>query len=210
MICPVRFSIFYNSSFLLSANEVAGRWWFLTITYDALDLTIQDPHSLHPPPPGHGTSLYRDPPQTCSNLFNLDLNVQGPPPLLDMFKLVHYEVCTVGKWLVDILLECFFVTAHQWSCGKGMFSVMCVHKKGTSCVTRIHWTSLYRSPVQGPSPPAKRSKCKLLGKLTKNHVIKDLYTYYKCEKNEHLRKKHWFILCCSLISPLLNVIINVL
>ena len=39
------------------------------------------------------------------------------------------------------------------------------------------------------APPAKRSKCKLLGKLTKNHVIKDSYTYYKYEKNDHLRKK---------------------
>ena len=163
MICPVRFSIFYNSSFLPSANEVAGRWCFLTITYDALDLTIQGPHSP-PPPRDMGPHCTGTHPRHVLNLFNLDLNVQGPPPLLDMFKLVHYEVCTVGKWLVDILLECFLLLSTNEVCGKGMFSVMCVHKKGTSCVTRIHWTSLYRPPVQGPSPPAKRWKCKLLGK----------------------------------------------
>ena len=54
----------------------------------------------------HWTSPNRDSPKTCSNLFNMDLTVQG---LLDMFKLAHCGARTVGKWAVDILLECFLV-----------------------------------------------------------------------------------------------------
>ena len=80
------------------------------------------PHCTGPtlgpgPNPRHGTLLYRDPLlrpqffQTCSNLFNLYLNVQGPshtpPPRL--FKFVHCEARTVGKRAVHTLLECFLV-----------------------------------------------------------------------------------------------------
>ena len=57
----------------------------------------------------HWKPLYRDTPRlTCSNLFYLDLIVQGPH-LPDMFKLVYYEAHPVGKRAVDILLECFLV-----------------------------------------------------------------------------------------------------
>ena len=66
----------------------------ITITYDALDLTIQRPPAC-PLPPGYGTSMYRDRP--------------SPPPLPDMFKLVHYETHTFGKQEARILLECFLV-----------------------------------------------------------------------------------------------------
>ena len=84
----------------------------VTIIHDALELTIQDPlvpaptptpidldtcstwthhtGTLSPgPAPRHGTSLY------------------SPPP--DMFKRVHYELCTVDEQAVLILLECFLV-----------------------------------------------------------------------------------------------------
>ena len=63
----------------------------------------------------HWTSPYRDPPPP--DMFNLDLTVQGPPTipvyrytpapaLLDSFKLVHYEACTVAKQVVGIIMEC--------------------------------------------------------------------------------------------------------
>ena len=53
------------------------------------------------------------PPKTCSNLFNLDLTVQGPPPP-GKFKLVHYEECTVDKLAVGLLLKCFLVFFSNW------------------------------------------------------------------------------------------------
>ena len=39
----------------------------------------------------------------------LCLTVQGPPPFPDMFKIVDYEVRTVSKRVVRILLECFLI-----------------------------------------------------------------------------------------------------
>ena len=83
-------SISTHTSYLPSANEVAGRSCFgsflsvshsvhkrshVTVTHDALDLTIQEHPSSR-----HETSLYTAAPWTCSNLFNLDLTVQGPLP----------------------------------------------------------------------------------------------------------------------------------
>ena len=59
----------------------------MTITHDALDLTI-------PLPRGH---VELGP--HCSGILL--------PPSPD--KLVHYEVLTVGKWTVGILLECFLL-----------------------------------------------------------------------------------------------------
>ena len=52
------------------------------------------------------SSLYRDPPPTplpqiCSNLFHLDLTVQGPP-FPYMFKLIHGITHTVDKRAVGI------------------------------------------------------------------------------------------------------------
>ena len=46
--------------------------------------------------------------QTCSNLFYLDLTIQGSLPL-DMFKLLHYKARTIGKRVGGIQLECFLV-----------------------------------------------------------------------------------------------------
>ena len=54
----------------------------MTIAHDALDLTVQGPLC------------------TCSNLFNLELTVQGPSPP---------HPCTGTPCMVDILLECFLV-----------------------------------------------------------------------------------------------------
>ena len=77
----------------------------VTINHDALDIIKQGP-----PPLAQVLPLCRNPqdlaPRTYSNLFNLDLTIQGPP---DMFKLVHYEAHTVCKRVVSILLECFLV-----------------------------------------------------------------------------------------------------
>ena len=76
----------------------------MAITHDALDYTIQGP----PPPPVALAPLDIGPintgprpwsPRTCSNLFNLGLTVQEPPP--------GRHVQTYDKWAVRILLECF-------------------------------------------------------------------------------------------------------
>ena len=55
-----------------------------------------------PPPPRKG-------PWTCSNLYNLELTVHGPPPR-DMFKLVHYKPQTLGKQAVGIRLNCLLIS----------------------------------------------------------------------------------------------------
>ena len=109
----------------------------VNITHNASDLTTQGPpdmfqilHLGH-----HCTGL----PQTCSNLFHLDLNIQGSPDMfkhaqlvnLDftvqgpphhhhhrhqyIFKLFHYKTRMVGKWLVGILLEYFLVFKNRIS-----------------------------------------------------------------------------------------------
>ena len=54
-------------------------------------------------------------PQICSNLFNLELSVQEPShlparvPSQGMFKLFHYELGKVGKWVGRMLLGCVLV-----------------------------------------------------------------------------------------------------
>ena len=104
------------------------------------------PYRVHTAPPpadmgphctethSHGTSLYRDPPHTCSNLFNLDLTVQGPPPLPDMFKLVHYAVCMVASTWFTSYWNAFLLLPTNEVAGKECFQLS-VHKKGTSRVT---------------------------------------------------------------------------
>ena len=44
---------------------------------------------------------------TCSNCPTWTLNCTAPPLPRRMFRLVHYEACTVGKCTVCILLKCF-------------------------------------------------------------------------------------------------------
>ena len=75
----------------------------VSITHDALNLTIRNPQSPHTGTPPH------------MNMFKL---VQlGPhsilssplPPPPDMFKLIHYGARTAGKRAVGILFECFLV-----------------------------------------------------------------------------------------------------
>ena len=61
-------------------------------------------------------SIHAPSPQICSNLFNLNLNVHGPRdppphthPPSDLFTLIPYKACVVGKQAAGILLECFLV-----------------------------------------------------------------------------------------------------
>ena len=60
------------------------------------------------------SNQYSDPPdppclpQRCSNLFNFDLTLRGPPPP-DMFKRVKNEAWTFDDRAVGILLECILV-----------------------------------------------------------------------------------------------------
>ena len=75
----------------------------MTITHDALDLTIQGA-------PGSGPAS-----QTWG------LTIQGPPAHPDMFKLVHNETCKVGKRADDIPLECFLVIIYSCGGGHGSF-----------------------------------------------------------------------------------------
>ena len=66
-------------------------------------------------------------PWTCSNLFNLDLTVQGPAhlPPQDMIKLVHYGARTVGKWAVGIRLKFLLLIVNSSSVLVNMFRVIC-------------------------------------------------------------------------------------
>ena len=57
--------------------------------------------------------------QTCSNLFYLDLTMQGSLPP-DMFKLLHYKARTVGKRVDGIQLECFLVVEAERRLGNGL------------------------------------------------------------------------------------------
>ena len=83
-------------------------------------------------PPGHAQNLFnlyftvQGSPGHAQNLFNLYFTVQGPAP--DMFKSVHYEARTVGKWAVGIILECLLVTAHKRSLRR-----LCFHKNVSFC-----------------------------------------------------------------------------
>ena len=57
---------------------------------------------------------------TWSNLFNLGLTIQTPsPPSRIVQTCAHYDVCTVDKRAVGILLELFLVTARKRSLGQG-------------------------------------------------------------------------------------------
>ena len=57
---------------------------------------------------------------TWSNLFNLGLTTQIPSPSSRIVQTcAHYDVCTVDKWAVGILLELFLVTARKRSLGQG-------------------------------------------------------------------------------------------
>ena len=79
---------------VMSVCHAVHGGFHVTITHDALDLTIQGPPS--PSPAGHGASLYMEPP------------APAPTPR-DMFKLVHFETCAIGKQTVSFLIEYFVV-----------------------------------------------------------------------------------------------------
>ena len=91
--------MFFSRAYLFTVGSV------VTITHGVLSLIIQGPP--HPPlSPGHRPShLYTE------------------PPTPDMFKSVHYEARTVGKWAVGIILECLLVTARKRSLRR-----LCFHK----------------------------------------------------------------------------------
>ena len=82
-----------------------GRGSHVTITHDALDLTIQGPPPGLPPP-------YRDPVsdiwwprlKTCSNLFTW-----GPPTTVNWHLVATEEARTVASRAARILVECFLV-----------------------------------------------------------------------------------------------------
>ena len=62
---------------VVSVHHSVHRGSLVTITHDALDLTIQGP--FWSPPPQHGTSLYRGPSIVDLSLsLDWDLTVQGP------------------------------------------------------------------------------------------------------------------------------------
>ena len=73
----------------------------MTITQDALDLTVRDPGSLLYIALGPAGGQDWRPLETCS--FE-DLTVQAP-------WWMPTEACMVGEWAVLILLECFLVIA---------------------------------------------------------------------------------------------------
>ena len=75
------------TTFLPPANEVVER----------LCLQSSQSNSVHR---GWGPCTGRrpQPSQTYLNLFNWDLNVQGP---FDMFKRVHNETRTLSEWAVN-------------------------------------------------------------------------------------------------------------
>ena len=82
-----------------------ARWWVTNLIIHSLKilLTANEVCQLFCP-------LFK---AACSDLFNLDLAVQPPPPTLAltplMFKLFHYEAHAVGKRAVGIILECFLI-----------------------------------------------------------------------------------------------------
>ena len=86
------------SSSLPPANKVERRKYFQSSIHRGSPTWGPGPSpSVHGP--SRPNPLYRTlPPQTYSNLFNLDLIVQTPPPPPEMFKLVHCEACTLCKW----------------------------------------------------------------------------------------------------------------
>ena len=96
--------------------SVCSQWGpHVTITHDALDLITP----------------------TCLNLFNLDLTERDPPTpcLLDIFKHVHYEVYTVGKRAVCILLECILLSCKFQSCSTKEVS------NWTDWASLVNWTN---------------------------------------------------------------------
>ena len=111
---------------------------------------------------------------TYSNLFNLDLTVQGYPPPPQ--RNVHYEARTVSGWAVGILLECFLAlhycwnpralivifTARKLSCGKVMFlhlSVSHSAHRGSPWqrppLTETPWQRPFGQTPPGQRPPVR-------------------------------------------------------
>ena len=81
----------------------------MTITHDAMDLTIKHPPTWDLTAQGPlGPPLYMA--HHCTGTLP---HPTGTPPPPDMSKLVHYEAHTVGKWVVRILLECFLVIYYK-------------------------------------------------------------------------------------------------
>ena len=90
----------------LSVHKGEGGSHHVTITYNALDLTIQGPPGLRPVPDME-TSLNRHSwsPMGMFKLFQLEPHYTETPPPPEH---VH-ETLKVGKRAADVLLECFLV-----------------------------------------------------------------------------------------------------
>ena len=58
--------------------------------------------------PFHLYPWYKGPPGACSNLFNLDINVQNPPSWPDIWWILKHV--GLASRVVCILLECFLVS----------------------------------------------------------------------------------------------------
>ena len=106
----------------------------VTITHDALELTTQGPP---PPSAAHPPTEILLVPATASpdmfKLLQLGLHCTGSLPSQGMFKLFHYEAHTVGRRVVDILLECFLVfhiSAHIWMLDGRFLQFVCLFHKG--------------------------------------------------------------------------------
>ena len=102
---------------------------YVTITHNALDLTIYEPFSVYVTSNGSLPQplLYtvQEPlapvPPGMDELLQFGPRLQPPPrppPIPDMPELGHNEAHMVGKWAVDILLECFFVFNFKQFSGK--------------------------------------------------------------------------------------------
>ena len=126
--------------------------------------------------------------KTCSNLF-----AWTPAPNQYRHLVVATTAHTVGKWLVHILLEmeCCLVQViyypRQWSCGKVMFSVVCLFAGGGGVtmwpLPMMHLTSPYRDrlnvfklvqlgPHYIPTPPTPRHERRLVGRRAVGVLLK--------------------------------------
>ena len=86
--------------------------------------------------------------------------VQGPAP--SIFKLVHSEARSVGQRAVRIRLIYLLVTVHKRSCGKVMFSQVCVKnsvQEGCLPQCMLRYTPRQTSPWADTPPPADRYCC---------------------------------------------------
>ena len=124
---------------LLPDDKVAGRQYFshvcLSFCSQGWGCPCTGSWRQYPPPNllfSHGLAppsvrALGQPLQTCSNLFNLDLTVQGCSP-----GHVHHEAKTVGRRAVGIRLKCLLVVdTWRFRCSGINTVTMCICSSGT-------------------------------------------------------------------------------